>query len=101
MLAPFAPYTAQDLWSTLGHNDPVFRHPWPRFDAELAREDLAEIPVQVNGKLRAHVQAPLGTPAHELQALALSLDKLKPFIGGKQIAKVIVVPDKLINLVIR
>jgi leucyl-tRNA synthetase len=67
----------------------------------LAKEDLAEIPVQVNGKLRAHLQAPFGTSKAELQALALSLEKVKPFVDGKQIAKVIVVPDKLINLVVR
>jgi leucyl-tRNA synthetase len=101
MLAPFAPYTAQDLWNELGNAGPVFRQPWPKFDPELAKEDLAEIPVQVNGKLRAHLQAPFGTPSNELQSTALSLDKVKPFVDGKQIVKVIVVPDKLINLVVK
>ncbi len=101
MLAPFAPYTAQDLWAMLGHDGPVFRHPWPQFDVELAKEDLAEIPVQVNGKLRAHLQVPFGTSNQELQSSALALDKVKPFIDGKQITKVIVVPDKLINLVVK
>jgi leucyl-tRNA synthetase len=62
---------------------------------------LAEIPVQINGKLRGHVQAPFGTPQQELESLALALDKVKPFINGKQVAKVIVVPDKLINLVVK
>ena len=101
MLAPFAPYVAQELWATLGHDGPVFRQPWPGFDAELAKEDLAEIPVQVNGKLRAHLSVPFGTPKEELQALALALEKVKPFVDGKQLAKVIVVPDKLINLVVK
>jgi leucyl-tRNA synthetase len=55
----------------------------------------------VNGKLRAHLQAAFGTPNQELQTLALALDKVKPFVDGKQIAKVIVVPDKLINLVVK
>ena len=101
MLAPFAPYTAQDLWGELGNAGPVFRQPWPKFDPGLAKEDLAEIPVQVNGKLRAHLQAPFGTPANELQSIALSLDKVKPFVEGKQVVKVIVVPDKLINIVVK
>lgn len=102
MLAPFAPYTAQDLWDQLGsHNGPVFRRPWPKLDPELAKEDLAEIPVQVNGKLRAHLQAPFGTPNEELEKMALGLEKVKPFVDGKQVAKVIVVPDKLINLVVK
>jgi leucyl-tRNA synthetase len=101
LLAPFAPYTAQDLWDSLGHQDPVFRHPWPSFDAELAKEDLAEVPVQVNGRLRAHRQAPVGTARDELQRLALALEKVKPFVDGKQVVKVVVVPDKLINLVVK
>ncbi len=90
MLAPFAPYTAQDLWQTLGNDGPVFRKAWPSYDAELAKEDLAEIPVQVNGKLRAHLRVPLGTTKEELQRLALKQEKLKPFIEGKEILKVIV-----------
>jgi len=101
MLAPFAPYTAQDLWQTLGNDGPVFRETWPSYDAELAKEDLAEIPVQVNGKLRAHLHVPLGTAQEELQLLALKQEKLKPFIEGKNIVKVIVLPDRLVNVVVK
>lgn len=101
MLAPFAPYTAQDLWAQLGKEGPVFRQPWPAFDAELAKEDLAEIPVQVNGKLRGHVHAPFGSPKGDLERLALENDKVKTFLEGKQVAKVVVVPDRLVNIVAR
>jgi leucyl-tRNA synthetase len=101
MLAPFAPYTAQDLWQTLGKDGAVFRETWPSYDAELAKEDLAEIPVQVNGKLRAHLHVPLGTTKEELQRLALKQQKLKPFIEGKEIVKVIVLQDRLVNLVVK
>jgi leucyl-tRNA synthetase len=101
MLAPFAPYTAQDLWSELGHDEPVFRHPWPKFDPELAKDDLLEIPVQVNGKLRAHIHAPHGTSKEELEKLAFANEKIKPFVEGKQIVKVIVVPDRLVNIVVK
>ena len=101
MLAPFAPYTSQELWSALGHSDPVFRHPWPTFDPELAKEDLAEIVVQVNGKLRGHLQAPFGTEQEELRKLALGLDKVLPFLDGKQVVKAVVVPDKLVNIVVK
>ena len=62
MLAPFAPYLAQEIWEELGHAGPVFRQCWPAFDAELAKEEEAEIVVQVNGKLRARIYAPFGTP---------------------------------------
>ncbi len=101
MLAPFAPYTAQELWETLGQSGPVFRQSWPAFDAELAKEELAEIPVQVNGKLRGHLRIPFGTAKEELERLALAHEKIRPFVADKQIAKVVVVPDKLVNIVAR
>jgi len=101
MLAPFAPYTAQDLWAELGHDEPVFRHAWPKFDPDLAKDDLLEIPVQVNGKLRAHIHAPHGTSKEELESLAFANEKIKPFVEGKQIVKVIVVPDRLVNVVVK
>jgi leucyl-tRNA synthetase len=101
LLAPFAPFMAQELWETLGGTGPVFRRPWPKYDAELAKEASAEIPVQVNGKLRGHIRAPFGSPREELEQLAQANEKIQPFIQGKQIAKVIVVPDKLVNLVVK
>jgi leucyl-tRNA synthetase len=101
MLAPFAPYLAQEIWEELGNDGPVFRHTWPPFDPELAKEDEAEIVVQVNGKLRGRITAPFGTPKDELQTLALADEKAQPFLEGKQIVKVIVVPDKLVNIVVK
>jgi leucyl-tRNA synthetase len=101
LLAPFAPYTAQDLWAELGHAGPVFRHPWPVFNAELAKEDLLEIPVQVNGKLRGHIQAAHGAPKDELEKLAFANEKVKPFVAGKTIVKVVVVPDRLVSIVVK
>jgi leucyl-tRNA synthetase len=101
LLAPFAPYTAQELWQTLGHNTAVFRESWPSFNPDLAREDAAEIPVQVNGKLRAHLRVQFGTANDELQRLALEHDKVQTFVSGKQVVKVIVIPDRLVNIVVK
>ncbi len=101
MLAPFAPYTSQDLWAELGHDGPVFRQAWPNFDAGIAKEDMVEIPVQVNGKLRGHVQAAHGAAQEELQKLAFANEKVKPFVDGKQVVKVVVVPDRLVNIVVK
>jgi leucyl-tRNA synthetase len=101
LLAPFAPYTAQDLWDKLGQTGPVFRQRWPAFDPELAKEDLVEIPVQVNGKLRGHIRVKLGTPEAELETLALANEKVKPFLAGKQMIKTVVVPDRLVNIVVK
>ncbi len=101
MLAPFAPYTAQELWDVLGHQSPVFREPWPQFNPELAKEDQAEIVVQVNGKLRDKIQLSFGTNQEEVKKMALETGKVKPFLIGKQVIKVIVVPDKLVNIVVK
>jgi leucyl-tRNA synthetase len=101
MLVPFAPYTAQDLWAVLGHETPAFREPWPQFDPELAKEDLADIVVQVNGKLRAHLSLPFGTDEAQVRELALAHEKVKPLVDGKQIVKVIVLADKLVNIVVK
>jgi leucyl-tRNA synthetase len=101
MLAPFAPYVSQEIWDELGNQGPVFRHAWPAFDSELAKEDLAEVIVQVNGKLRSRIFAPFGTPKEELEARALADEKAKPFVAGKQVVKIISVPDKLVNIVVK
>jgi leucyl-tRNA synthetase len=101
MLAPFAPYLSQEIWDELGKEGPVFRQCWPTYDPELAKEDLAEIVVQVNGKLRSRIYVPFGTPAQELEELVLADEKARTFWAGKQIVKKITVPDKLVNVVVK
>ncbi len=101
MLAPFAPYLSQEIWEELGHSGPVFRQAWPAYDPDLAKEDEAEIAVQVNGKLRARITAAFGTPKEELEARAMADDKVKAMLDGKQLVKAIVVPDKLVNFVVK
>jgi len=101
MLAPFAPYLSQEIWEELGKDGPVFRQPWPSFDPDLAKEDLAEIVVQVNGKLRGRIHVPFGTPKEELERLAMADEKVQPFLAGKQVVKAISVPDKLVNVVVK
>ncbi len=101
LLGPFAPYLAQELWEEQGKTGPVFREAWPAYDPELAKDDEAQIVVQVNGKLRAHLSAPFGTPEDILRERALAEPKVQPFVGGKQVVKVVVVPDKLVNIVVK
>ena len=80
VLAPFAPYLSQEIWEELGREGPVFRQPWPEFDAELAKDDEAEIVVQVNGKLRSKFTAPFGTVAAELEMRAKADEKVQAFL---------------------
>ncbi len=101
LLGPFAPYAAEELWERIGRAGPVFRQQWPAHDEELAREDAAEVVLQVNGKVRGRISVPFGASQTELEKLALADPKVQPFIAGKQIVKMIVVPDKLVNIAVR
>ena len=101
MLEPFAPYLAEELWEEQGKTGPVFHHPWPAYDAELAREEEAEIVIQVNGKVRGRVYVAFGTPREALEKHAMTDAKIRSLLDGKQVVKVIVVPDKLVNIVVK
>ena len=101
LLAPFAPYLAAELWEELGEKGSVLRAPWPVSDPELAKEDELEIPVQINGKLVNVVRVAADASAKTLEAAALADEKVKLRIAGKTVVKVIVVPGKLVNLVVK
>jgi len=101
LLAPFAPYLAAELWTETGGAGALLRHPWPGFDADLAREDELEIPVQVNGKLRAVVRLLRDAGNKAMEQAAVAEPKVQAALAGKQIVKVVVVPNKLINIVIK
>jgi leucyl-tRNA synthetase len=101
MLGPFAPYTAEELWEHLGGTGPVFRQPWPSYDGGLAKEEAADVVLQVNGKVRGRLAVPFGTSQADLETLAQDHPKVQPFLTGKNVVKVVVVPDKLVNIVVR
>jgi len=101
LLAPFAPYLAHELWEMLGEKRNLLKAPWPKYDPALAKEEEIEIPVQVNGKLRTVVVVPVGSTEDAIREAAMADDKIKSAVAGKKIVKVIVVPGKLINIVVR
>jgi leucyl-tRNA synthetase len=101
LLAPFAPYLAHELWEMLGENDNLLKAPWPKFDAELAKEEELEIPVQINGKLRSRVIVPADASESTVLERVLGDDKVKAALAGKQIVKKIYVPGKLVNIVVK
>jgi leucyl-tRNA synthetase len=101
LLAPFAPFVAAELWQQMGHEGVVFRTAWPAVNEELAKEDELEIPVQANGKLVTVVKVPAGSDEAVVKAAALADAKVVARIEGKTVAKVIVVPGKLVNLVVK
>ena len=101
LLAPFAPFFAAEMWEQLGGEGVVFRTAWPVVNEELAREDEIEIPVQVNGKLVTVVKVPAGSDEAVVKAAALDEEKVKARAEGRTVVKVIVVPGKLVNLVVK
>ncbi|HZI55888.1 MAG TPA: leucine--tRNA ligase, partial [Verrucomicrobiae bacterium] len=101
LLAPFAPYLAAELWETLGETESILRYPWPAFDPALAKEDEITYAVQINGKLRSHVVMPAESPEDLVRERVLADEKVRTAIEGKQIAKLIMVPGKLVNVVVR
>jgi leucyl-tRNA synthetase len=101
LLAPFAPYLAAELWNQTGGTGVLLRQPWPGFDPDLAREEELEVPVQVNGKLRAVIRLLPDTGSDAMQQAALAEAKVQAAIAGKQVVKVVVVPNKLINIVVK
>jgi leucyl-tRNA synthetase len=105
LLQPFAPHLAEELWAKLSNTNSqpstnLAYAPWPKFDAALLVENEIEIPVQVNGKLRDVIKVSVNATAAELEALALANEKVKPFLAGKTIKKIIVVPKKLVNIAV-
>jgi leucyl-tRNA synthetase len=101
LLAPFAPHLVAELWEELGETGSILRAPWPQSDRELAREDELEIPVQINGKLVTVVGVSVDADAKTIEAAALADEKIQARIAGKTVVKIIVVPRKLVNLVVK
>ena len=101
LLAPFAPYLACELWERIGERGELLRAPWPKFDEALAREEQIEIPVQINGKLRAVVRVGADADEDTVREAALKDEKIAALLAGKEIVRIIVVPRKLINIVVK
>ena len=99
MIAPIMPHMAEELWSQFGESDTITYQPWPTYDPKALVEDEVEMIVQVNGKVRAKIKMAKDTDRDEAQQLALANEHVKKFTNGKDIKKVIVVPNKIVNIV--
>ncbi|HST20883.1 MAG TPA: leucine--tRNA ligase, partial [Blastocatellia bacterium] len=101
MLAPFAPHVSEELWESFGHAESLANPCWPEFDVELTREEEIEVAVQVNGKLRSRIFASPEASNDDLRSAALSDEKVMVAMAGKDAAKIIVIPRKLVNIVVK
>lgn len=99
LVAPFAPHFAEEMWEKLGNSDSIFHQQWPQWDAKALVKDEVEIAVQINGAIRGKLDIPSNADNSEVEAMALADEKIKSYIEGKEIKKIIVVKNRLINIV--
>jgi leucyl-tRNA synthetase len=100
LLSPFTPHIAENLWQQLGHTDSILHQPWPSYDSTLTQEDEITIVIQINGRVRSRLTAPASIAEDDLREAALHHERIQEWIAGKAIHKVIVVPQKLVNIVV-
>ena len=103
MLSPFVPFVCEEMWRQIGHSDAVLENKWPSFLPEALEEETVEIPVQINGKLRARVRVPIevSRDASALERVALDSSAVAERIKGKELVKVIAVPGRMVRIVVR
>jgi len=99
LIAPFMPHLAEECWEKLGMAGFVATAPWPVADPALAARTTVTLPIQVNGKRRGEIEAPVGAPEADVRALALAHPAIAQFLAGQTIRKVIVVTDRIVNIV--
>lgn len=100
-LNPFAPHIAEELWQKLGYRKIQSFEPWPEYNQEYIREDVTEVVIQINGKLRYKLQLPVDLSKEETEKTALEAERIQELIGSQKVVKVIVIPNKLVNIVVR
>ncbi len=99
LMAPFTPHLAEEMWARLGHQTLVVAENWPAGDKALAQDDVVTIAVQICGKMRGTIEMPKDAPQSDVEKAALALDNVKRQLEGKEIRKVIVVPNRIVNIV--
>src|SRR5690606_8467181 len=100
LVSPFAPHLGEELWQRLGHAESLAYEPWPSYDEALCIDDVVEMAVQVNGKVRGHVKLARDASEAAAREAALAEEGVKAFVAGKTVKKLVYVPAKIINFVV-
>jgi leucyl-tRNA synthetase len=101
LMNPFTPHVCEEMWGRLGHAEGLVDHPWPVADEAAAREEAVELAVQVNGKVRGHVRVARDATEEEVRRAALEEPKVREHLAGRNIAKFVLVPGRLVSVVVR
>ncbi|MEK6636441.1 MAG: leucine--tRNA ligase [Planctomycetota bacterium] len=101
LMAPFIPHICEELWEVMGHKPSIFNQSWPAFDRNAIQEELVEIVIQINNKVRSHLSVPVDVSNDDLKRHVLNDERIKAFLDGKKIINTIIVPNKLVNIVVK
>jgi leucyl-tRNA synthetase len=101
ILAPFSPHMAEEIWNLLGNKETLAYEPWPLFNEELLKEDRFDYPVSFNGKMRFNIELPVNLSREEIIVVVLADERTKKWLGGATPANIIVVPNRIVNIVIK
>ena len=101
MVSPLAPHIAEELWSVLGHSETITFEPFPEFDEQWLVDDTVEVPVQINGKVKARIDVATDATKDDLEAAALADERVADLVAGKNVVKVIAIPGRMVNLVVK
>ncbi len=101
LLSPFSPHICEELWQQIGHQDSIYLEPWPRYNPEALILDEIEMVIQISGKVKERIKVPINTAKEELEQMTLKNPKIMALTDGREIVKIVVVPNKLINIVIK
>ena len=101
MVSPLAPHIAEELWSVLGHTETITFEPFPEFDEQWLVDDTVEVPVQINGKVKARIDVAADASKDDLEAAALADERVAALVAGKNVVKVIAIPGRMVNLVVK
>ncbi|AIL97745.1 leucine--tRNA ligase [Corynebacterium ureicelerivorans] len=101
MVSPLAPHIAEELWSVLGHTETITFEPFPEFDEQWLVDDTVEVPVQINGKVKARIDVAADASKDDLEAAALADERVAALVDGKNVVKVIAIPGRMVNLVVK
>ena len=101
MLSCIAPHICEEMWQQLGHNDSIAYEPWPTYDEKMLVSDTVQMGIQVNGKLRAKIEVAKDADDEAVKELAFAQENVKAHTDGKNIVKVIVVKNKIVNIVVK
>lgn len=101
LLAPFAPHLAEELWHRMGHEESVHLQPWPDFDPDVVRTEEIEIAVQINGRVRDRLVIDADASQEEMKAAALELERVRAAVEGREIVRIVAVPGRLVNIVVK